>query len=184
MERTDTAAPQQTMLIKKATMIRKNNQPISNVYKIDQKVLGQGTYGTVRKCTHLLTKQKRACKTISRMKIKNWERFKNEVKILQTLDHPYILKLYEYFVDEKNVYLITELCGGGELFDKIIEREHFQEDYAANIFRQILQGVNYCHANNIVHRDLKPENFLFETDDENSGIKIIDFGLSKVCFNS
>jgi len=54
---------------------------------------------------------------------------------LQTLDHPHILKLYEFFEDEKNVYLITELCTGGELFDKIIEKEQFEEGYAAKVFK-------------------------------------------------
>lgn len=100
----------QQFLIKKSTMITKNFQPITDVYLIDNVVLGSGSYGTVRKCTHMITKQVRACKSISRMRIKNWERFRSEVKVLQTLDHPAILKLYEYFEDEKYVYLITELC--------------------------------------------------------------------------
>lgn len=58
--------------------------------------------------------------------------------ILQKLDHPNVLKLYEYFEDDKNVYLITELCKGGELFDKIIKEEFFSEREAARIFKQIL----------------------------------------------
>ena len=57
---------------------------------------------------------------------------------MQTLDHPNILKLYEYFEDNKNVYLITELCTGGELFDLIVEREFFSEFEACNIFKQIM----------------------------------------------
>ena len=61
------------------------------------------------------------------------------------------------------MYLVTELCAGGELFDRIIKAEFFEEDQAAVIFRQILQALNYCHTLNIVHRDLKPENFLFQT---------------------
>jgi calcium-dependent protein kinase len=96
------------------------------------------------------------------------------------LDHPNILKLYEYFEDEKNFYIITEMCKGGELFDKIVEKEFFTEPEAAHLFKQILQGVNYCHSKNIVHRDLKPENFLYETKADDSDIKIIDFGLSKI----
>ena len=63
------------------------------------------------------------------------ERFKQEIVILQTLDHPNVLKLYEYFEDSKNVYLITELCRGGELFDRIIENEFFSEKVAAKIFK-------------------------------------------------
>jgi calcium-dependent protein kinase len=96
------------------------------------------------------------------------------------LDHPNVLKLYEYFEDAKNVYLITELCTGGELFDRIIKEEFFSEKIAARIFKQILQPLNYCHQHGIAHRDLKPENFLFETDDAEADIKVIDFGLSKI----
>mmetsp|Transcript_14813 Transcript_14813/g.22964 ORF Transcript_14813/g.22964 Transcript_14813/m.22964 type:complete len:209 (+) Transcript_14813:26-652(+) len=166
---------------KKQTFIPKNSQKLSDVYKMDQKTLGSGTYGVVKKVTHIINKQVRACKTISRKKIKNWERFQTEVQILQTLDHPNIIKLYEYFEDEKNVYLITEMCSGGELFDKIIEKEYFDETYASKIFRQILNAINYCHKLDIAHRDLKPENFLYETKDEMSEIKVIDFGLSKIC---
>mgnify|MGYP000376661925 CR=1 FL=1 len=62
-------------LIKKETMICLNTKPITDVYKMDKKTLGAGTYGTVNKVTHLTTKHVRACKTIPRKKIKNWERF-------------------------------------------------------------------------------------------------------------
>ena len=94
-----------------------------------------------------------------------------------------MLKLYEYFEDEKNVYLVTEICKGGELFDRIIENEFFAEKVAAKIFKQILQSLFYCHNMGIAHRDLKPENFLFETKDPDSDLKIIDFGLSKIISN-
>ena len=73
-----------------------------------------------------------------------------------------------------------EVCSGGELFDRIIEKEYFSEKYAAQVFKQILEAINYCHKNNVCHRDLKPENFLFETKDDGSDIKVIDFGLSKI----
>jgi len=162
-------------------MITKNVQPITDVYNLETKALGSGTYGVVRKGIHKQTHQERAVKVIARKKIKNWERFTTEVKILQTLDHPNIIKLYEYFEDEKNVYLVTELCEGGELFDKIIEKEYFDEAYAARTFKQILNAINYCHKLDIAHRDLKPENFLFETKNDKSELKVIDFGLSKIC---
>jgi len=91
-----------------------------------------------------------------------------------------VIKLYEYFEDSKNVYLVTELCTGGELFDRIVQAEFFTEAVAARVFRQILQALNYCHSLNIVHRDLKPENFLFVSEDDDADLKIIDFGLSKI----
>ncbi len=126
---------EQALIIKKSMMITKNPQPINDVYRMDKKALGSGTYGVVTKVTHLKTTHERACKTIAKKKIKNWERFEQEIKILQTLDHPHILKLYEFFEDDKNVYLITEICTGGELFDKIIEKEQFEEGYAARVFK-------------------------------------------------
>lgn len=116
-------------------MIRKNAQDIKEVYKISKKPLGSGAYGVVSLCKHRMTGQERAVKQVSKKKIKNMERFKQEIVILQTLDHPNVLKLYEYFEDSKNVYLITELCRGGELFDRIIENEFFSEKVAAKIFK-------------------------------------------------
>lgn len=91
------------------------------------------------------------------------------------------MKMYEYFEDTKNVYLVTEISYGGELFDKILEKDHFCEKEAAKIFHQILSAISYSHEKGIVHRDLKPENFLIDSkDDEEILIKTIDFGLSKV----
>jgi len=150
------------------------------VYNFEKKELGKGTYGVVRAGIHKDTKQRRAIKTIARSKIKNWDRFLTEVKILQTLDHPHVIKLYEYFEDETNVYLVTEMCSGGELFDRIIAAEYFNEAMAASIFKQILMALSYCHGERVVHRDLKPENFLFVDNSETSDLKIIDFGLSKI----
>lgn len=105
------------------------------MYDLDKEALGSGTFGVVTKVTHKTNGQVRACKTIPRKKIKNWDRFEQEVNILRQLDHPSIIKLYEHFEDSKNVYLITEMCKGGELFDKIIEKEHFDETYACKVFK-------------------------------------------------
>lgn len=72
------------------------------------------------------------------------------------------------------------MCNGGELFQRVIEQEYFSEQYAAHVFRQVLEAINYCHKQGVCHRDLKPENFLFETKDSTADIKVIDFGLSKI----
>ena len=119
-------------------MIRKNEAKIEDVYKISKKAMGTGAYGVVSSAVHRETKRETACKKVAKKKIKNMERFKQEISILQTLDHPNVLKLYEYFEDEKNVYLLTEICRGGELFDRIIENEYFSEKDSARIFKQIL----------------------------------------------
>ena len=75
-------------------------------------------------------------------------------------------------------YLVTELCSGGMLFDKIIEMEHFNESMAAHFLRQILSAVYYCHNHGVMHRDLKPENVLLKSDKDTGQIKVIDFGTS------
>jgi calcium-dependent protein kinase len=78
---------------------------------------------------------------------------------------------------------VQEFCSGGELFDQIAERDHFDELFAANVFEQILKGLWYCHKNKICHRDLKPENFMFTSvSEDTSTIKLIDFGLSRSFF--
>jgi calcium-dependent protein kinase len=87
---------------------------------------------------------------------------KTEVRILQSLDHPNIVKLYEFFEDKKRYYIVTEICKGGELFDDIVNRGKLSEKEAAVLMRQLLMAVNYIHINDIIHRDLKPENILLE----------------------
>merc|ERR1719291_1578291 len=112
--------------------------------------------------------------------MKNVDRFKQEIAIMKMMDHPNIIKLYETFEDHRNIYLVMEICAGGELFDKIIESGHFTEVQAAVLMQQIIRAIYYMHENQVCHRDLKPENFLFMTKDpiEKNLLKIIDFGLS------
>lgn len=87
--------------------------------------------------------------------------------------------MFESFEDENRFYIVTELCSGGELYDKVKTMKHMTDKEAAHIMHQILSVVNYCHSKSIVHRDLKPENVLFENPKGNH-IKIIDFGTSRV----
>ena len=94
------------------------------------------------------------------------------------LDHPHILNVFEYFEDDANLYIVTELCTGGELFEKIIEKGNLNEREAALIMEQILSALVFCHDRGIVHRDLKPENAIFLTKDPQSVLKVIDFGTS------
>ena len=109
---------------------------------------------------------------------------KKEINILKSLDHPNIIKVYEFFKTEKYIYIIEELCTGGELFDKIVDVKHFSETVACNIMRQLLSAVAYCHEKGIIHRDLKPENILIESSEEKNKdffhIKVIDFGTCEI----
>ncbi|GAA0178692.1 non-receptor serine/threonine protein kinase [Lithospermum erythrorhizon] len=94
--------------------------------------------------------------------------------------HPNVIHLYDVCEDSDGVHLILEHCSGGELFDKIVSQDRYSEVAAANVIRQISQGLKALHKASIVHRDLKPENCLFLNKQESSPLKIMDFGLSSV----
>ncbi|RRT60645.1 hypothetical protein B296_00014883 [Ensete ventricosum] len=108
------------------------------------------------------------------------EDVRREVKILKALSgHKNLVKFYDACEDELNVYIVMELCEGGELLDRILSRGgRCTEEDAKAIVIQILSVMGFCHLQGVVHRDLKPENFLFTTRDENATMKLIDFGLS------
>jgi len=135
-------------------------------------------------------KIERAIKAIDISKISDKHRFELEVAIQAKLDHPYIVKLYEVFKDAKRMYLVMELCTGGELFDRIVAEaeknadlgdngQAFDERGAANYMQQIMGAMRYLHSLNFVHRDIKPENFLLQNKSADSPLKVIDFGLAK-----
>ncbi|XP_073128683.1 CDPK-related kinase 5-like isoform X2 [Henckelia pumila] len=108
------------------------------------------------------------------------EDVRKEVKILRALTgHSNLIQFYDAYEDHDNVYVVMELCEGGELLDRILSRGgKYSEDDAKTVMMQILNVVSFCHLQGVVHRDLKPENFLFTSKDENSPLKAIDFGLS------
>ena len=149
------------------------------------KQLGKGGYGKVYEVKNKKTGEIRACKHLSKLNIKNLEKFRREIEILKKMDHPNIIKLFEVFESDRSIYLIMEECKGGEIFDKIIEhiqnKEMYSEKDAADIIQQVMSCIRYCHNHNICHRDLKPENilYLYNGSVNDNRIKIIDFGLSQ-----
>ncbi|CAD8180467.1 unnamed protein product [Paramecium octaurelia] len=153
---------------------------ICQYYEIES-TLGEGTFGRVSLVKQKSTKILRAMKQIAKDRILASQREKmiQEVNILKGLDHPNIVNIYELYQDERYYYLITEYLSGGELFDRIQQRNNLNESMAANYMKQILSAVNYCHLSNIVHRDLKPENILFAQRGSEQTLKIIDFGTAK-----
>eukprot|EP00931_Biecheleriopsis_adriatica_P018158 TRINITY_DN12799_c0_g2_i1.p1 TRINITY_DN12799_c0_g2~~TRINITY_DN12799_c0_g2_i1.p1 ORF type:complete len:535 (+),score=142.81 TRINITY_DN12799_c0_g2_i1:78-1682(+) len=169
--------------IDRTRLVVQNPGNVRQIYNIEASKLGEGSYGSVSRATHQSTGVQRAIKILSKGHAKNIARFKQEIAIMKAMDHPNIIKLFETFEDRRFMYLVMELCSGGELFDRIIEAGHFGERDAAIIVQQILHAIFYMHKHNVCHRDLKPENFLFLSKDsiDKSVLKIIDFGLS-ACF--
>ena len=98
------------------------------------------------------TAQIRVLKIISQKKFAKEIVPGNEFDILKKLDHPNIVKIFEYYQDSRNYHLIMEYCAGGELFSQIMKSRQFTERQAANTIFQVLSAVAYCHERNIVHR--------------------------------
>lgn len=147
--------------------------------------LGKGSYGSVYLATHRVTGDERAVKVMNVDRITSYylRKLHTEIAILKTLDHPNIIKLKDVFFGKRSVYIVTDLCKGGELFELLNSGKNqgfvFREDRASKLMKDMFSAVNYLHANNIVHRDLKLENFLFEDHNSSSPLILIDFGLSK-----
>jgi len=155
-----------------------------------QATIGKGGFGSVRKAIHRGTGLLRAIKSVSTTNTLNcedderdlaaeWDRMLSEVEALMDLDHPNIVRLYEYYRTPERLYLVEEYCSGGTLEQRLeAEGGRFDAATAAVNLRQMLRGLLCCHAHGLAHRDLKPDNFCYGSAHESASLKMIDFGLS------
>lgn len=97
--------------------------------------------------------------------------------ILRQTRHKNIVRLYEYFETAKHILFVIELSSGGDLLNYVRKRRQLKEDVAKSVFRQLCEGLRYCHSKNILHRDIKLDNILLSAEGE---VKICDFGVSKL----
>nr|ADM88045.1 CDPK11 [Nicotiana tabacum] len=154
---------------------------IRDFYTLGRK-LGQGQFGTTCLCTENSTGNEYACKSISKRKLiskEDVEDVRREIQIMHHLaGHKNIVTIKGAYEDPLYVHIVMELCNGGELFDRIIQRGHYSERKAAELTRIVVGVVEACHSLGVMHRDLKPENFLLVNKDDDFSLKAIDFGLS------
>ncbi len=166
--------------IQQQNFINKKSNKLNIDYKIIKK-LGAGAFSEVFLVQNRVTGVFDVAKIIETASLSGFEGedIMNEIKTLAEMDHPNIMKIKGYYMTANHLYIISEYLSGGELFDRIIEAKNFSEAKAANVIEQVLSAVSYLHKHSIIHRDLKPENIVFESKNEGSLIKIIDFGTSK-----
>ena len=161
--------------------------PLLAHYKIGRR-LGKGTFATVKEATEKTgDKKKWAVKIIDKRVLapEDEQALTKEVEIMKQLaelQHPNIVFLKEVCQSEGTFYIVQELCAGGELFDRIVEKEKYNEKDARVAMKQIVSAVDACHDLRIVHRDLKPENLLYQakTGEHRDVIKLADFGLANM----
>ena len=187
IEETPSSFPQSIIDIKVNTgnfIVQREGSKVYDVYE-ELQFLGEGSFGSVYKVKRKNSGQReiiRALKEISKEKMclneENSEEIRNEISVLKSLDHPNIMKIYEFYEDKENMYLITEFCGGdaANIQDKYGVLPEFLVKY---IMYQVFMAVAFFHANKIVHTDIKRENIAFFYRDEKKDKKEVEDFLKK-----
>ena len=147
-------------------------------YEVFKKRIGKGAFSSIYKAYNKYSKELVAVKEISLDTLNKYEKsIRNETDIMKSLNHPYIVKLYDTIIDEDtdNVYLVMEYMGRGD-FSKYLNKRPLKEKFALKYLKQISQAMKYLLDNNIIHRDLKPQNILIS---DTGNIKLTDFGFAR-----
>ncbi|KAL6944943.1 hypothetical protein ACO0QE_002385 [Hanseniaspora vineae] len=149
-------------------------------FSVQDEVVGQGAFATVKKAIERSTGRTFAVKIINKRKLigTKLDGVQRELEVLKILKHPRIVMLKAYYECPDNYYLVMEYVPGGDLMDFVAANGAIDEFAAREVSRQILQAIEYMHKMKISHRDLKPDNILIEQDDPVL-VKVTDFGLAK-----
>eukprot|EP01083_Nonionella_stella_P025549 70329_1 len=182
--------PEMTRL--KTVWITKKTVPFKTAYQVGQQIGEPGQFGKAYRCKRRKDGRLFAVKCISKARFYRLDRsqqrrqalllaMQGEIDIMRRLKHKYIVSMEECYEDKHTLFIVMEECKGGELFDRIRARQRYKEKDAAPVVKMVLESLFYMHEyHRVVHCDLKPDNVLFANKQDNSPIKIIDFGMSKV----
>ena len=155
---------------------------IFDYYDIKE-TLGKGKFGLVKAAEHKKTHKRVAVKVMTKkeMTVQDVELQRREIEILKMCQHPYIIRLLDIFENQDYIYIVMENLKGGDLFT-YLEKRNFEipEKRAKELSHQCATALYYLHSFGVAHRDLKPENILMVSDSDDSDLKIVDFGLSKI----
>lgn len=144
--------------------------------------IGSGAYSTVYLATHKETGEDFAVKIVGKDNVHSSEDIDGlfeEVGILQQIDHKHVMRLNAFYEDDQSYTMVTELVVGGELFDRVVQLQHYSEKEARDLTETLLKSLHFLHSSGIVHRDLKPENILLACKSDDTNIKLADFGFAK-----
>jgi calcium-dependent protein kinase len=159
---------------------------VTQTYDIGD-ILGKGAFSIVRRGVHKTTAEQVAIKILktpppSKFSERHKRVLENEIAVMrrikQKIDHRNVLQMIDVHREKDQCLVVMECCEGGELFDRIVAKQHYDERCAAELLDEIISGLETMHAGGIVHRDIKPENLLYKTKAEDAPIKIMDFGLA------
>ena len=131
-----------TTALKYRCILQRKDEAVQDVYESSGKTLGASNHCSITAARHRDTKKRVAIKSIPKKDLRNIARFEMEVEIMRILDHPNIVKLHEFFEDAKSIYLVMELCEGGELFEAIVQETKFTEGVAAMVMKQVLMAAS------------------------------------------
>ncbi|KAJ1385991.1 Serine/threonine-protein kinase, active site [Sesbania bispinosa] len=163
-----------TITFKPTWVLSYRTQHITEVYTMGRK-LGQGQFGTTYLCTHKVTGGRYTCKSIPKWKLlckEDYDDVWREIQIMHHLsEHPHVVQIEGTYEDSSAVHMVIELCEGGKIFDRIVQKGHYSERQAMKLKKTIVEVVESCHSLGFMYIDLKPENFLFDTVDEDAKLK-------------
>ena len=158
---------------------RVNSNPVSKRFRETYKVLtkiGSGSHAQVFSCEHLATGIIRAVKTFRRSKHSDENAaILNEINICKSLDHEYVVNIYETYVEEMFIYIVMDLMVDN-LFHRVTMKQFYSEDDARSLIQQTLQALQYVHESGIVHSDIKLDNLLLS---KNGEVRLCDFSLAQ-----
>jgi calcium/calmodulin-dependent protein kinase I len=142
--------------------------------------LKSGSFATVCRGTHRATGRKVAIKCVLRKDLPPSDdaAIYDEVAILSSLYHPHIVPIMDFFEEKDCYFIVMELMSGGDLFDRIGKKKSYSEADARDLVVKMLKAVAFCHRRKIAHCDMKPKNLLLMSEDNDSFIKLADFGFA------
>ncbi|CAB9502563.1 MAP kinase-activated protein kinase 2 (Fragment) [Seminavis robusta] len=159
-----------------------SGKSFDDLYTIGE-LLGRGVFSEVKSGHHKETQHQYAIKIIHKPEMEEFDKrcLTQEIASLSALNHPNVITLHDVFDGKDTVHMILEIVQGGELLGRLIQKKNYTEREARDVCKSVMEAMHHCHSHKIAHRDLKAENLLLASLDDDTTVKIADFGFAKYC---